>query len=325
VELVICDANELRSYDWWLAAVYGDALTLASPEYAASLREEQRDWLKERDHACDLDKTPTPPPHVERQIGCLMGVYNKRVRAIAAVNINPIWQGAAGDPAATLDRLRGLRSPLAARYADILAHAQAEEPVADFIKFAEADLGPEWHLSPFTGEIDIPCGLVDWYPRLLLVSRPFNGSSADSLLPRIDCGSGAYREFSKPVLAFLEDNPLTLENWFRRCYGEGTIFRAYARDTWLRALRLARFPRSYLSDRITWLMEPEKPWPSAEEVAADRWAREPDFRAAKNALVDLYRGRFGLSQGEAETAGERALYDNRNDMPKPENCGLGDD
>jgi uncharacterized protein YecT (DUF1311 family) len=323
IEAAICDANELRAYDWWLAAIYGDALALAAPERAAELKEEQRDWLKERDDSCELDKTPMPPPHVDKQISCLMGVYDKRIQAIAARSIDPIWKAAAGDPVDALDRLRPLHSPLAARYAGILTHAQSDEPVTDFVSFAEAELGPEWSLSPFTGEIHIPCGLVEWYPRLLLVSRPFNGSSADSLLPDIDCGWDAYQEYPEPVATFLKDNPLTLKNWFTRCYDEGTIFRAYARDSWLRALRLARFPRSYLSDRITWLMAPEKPWPSGAESAADDWAQASDFKAAKDALADLYRGRFGLSQTEAETAAERALYDNRNQMDRPESCSFG--
>jgi uncharacterized protein len=323
VEAVICEANELRSYDWWLASVYGDALVLAAPEHAAELKEEQRNWLKERDASCDLDKTPMPPPRVEKQVSCLMGVYDKRMQEIAAASVIRIWKAAAVDPVDALERLRPLHSPLAKRYADILAHALSEEPVADFVNFAEANLGPEWAMSPFITDIHISCGLVEWYPRLLLMSRPFNGSSADSLLPDIECGGDASQEYPKPVGAFLEKNPRTLKNWLTRCYGEGTIFRAYARDTWLRALRLARFPRSYLSDRITWLMEPEKPWPSGAEIAMDDWAQEPDFKAAKSALANLYRGRFGLPEVEAETAAERALYDNRNESEKPESCALG--
>jgi len=316
VETVICGADELRSYDWWLTAVYGDALE-AAREHAEALEKEQGRWLKLRDRSCGLDGAPMQASHGS-QVGCLMRLYIERVSVIAAKSIDPIWQAAAANPEGALDRLRRLQSPLAHRYADMLTHARSDEPIAAFVSFAESDLGPAWQISPFTGEIHIPCALIERYPRLMLISRPFNGSSADALLPDIDCGDAAYQDYPKPVGAFLKNNPMTLQNWFNRCVDGGTIVHAYARDLWLRGLRLAQFPRSYLSDRITWLVEPEKPWPSVEEVAADRWAQHSDFKKAEAALVDRYRRRFGLSQRNAQTAAERALYDNRIGLENPD-------
>jgi uncharacterized protein YecT (DUF1311 family) len=322
-EKVICDHDFLSAQDLSLALAYSDALTI-SPAKAVAIKDEQRRWLKERNKLCGLKEAQI----AGQAFHCLAELYGHRLEYIENESFGPVWQNAADDPADALARLRPLRLPRARVYARYLAHALSDEDVKAFATFVD-DLAEELGNANSASGVDysdllIPCRLVERYPRLLLAGRAYFGSTKDLMLPNIECKDWD-RGVPKEIDNFLKNNPLTRQNWFDRCSGGGgTIFAAYGRDLRLHALRLARFPRSYLSDHVTWTQTPDQPWPTPEQIENANWVDDAGYEKARDALTAFYRQRFRLRAEDALTAATRAIWDNRETAENPAAC-LGEE
>lgn len=322
-EVVICSDDELKLLDWWLAAVYRDALAV-SPDRAADLQDQQRRWLVERDHVCDLASVTLPVKRDEKLIACVTRRYFDRTAALVRKSIEPIWQNAGADPARALAALEPLHSPLAVTYADLLTHALANESMKAFSDFSGAIAErvadtPVWKYGPGI-HIHMPCTLIERHPRLLLVARSYFGSSMDLSLPEIDCSDGDYQAYPKPVARFLRFEPGSYQNMFDRCAFQGTIFHAYARDLRLLQLRMARFPASYLSAELSQTFSPETPWPATDTIETADWSAPKAYQHARNSLAAYYRTRFRLSTKDATLAASRALWDSRYEGENPTGC-----
>lgn len=322
-EHFVCGHDDLAEQDLALDQIYRDALMVSSKQ-ADAIKQEQRRWLSQRDHACLFDNLQDSPDRDNKRFGCLWKLYINRIHALIAQNIDSVIESAMRDPRAALARLQPLHSPLAVAYTDLLTHALSDESIEDFSAFAEAlalrHQGPDSALSPFV-PISMPCGLVEKYPRLLLVSRPYFGSSLDIILPTITCAIDAY---PAEVSAFFEKNEKTMEVSIARCeaeIGQGTMLHAFYRDEWLHMLRLSQFPRSYLTETVTWTDTPQKPWPSQRMLATSDWNGDQLFLRARDALANYYRQQFNLAPADAETAATRALWDNRSEAKGSDPCG----
>lgn len=323
-EFLICAVVELEELDAALDAIYRDALTV-SRERASTVKQEQLDWLKKRNHACALDDTDATAASAgddQKRISCMADIYRDRISALIAQNISPVLQSAIHDPQRALSQLRPLQSPLAVAYTDLLTHILADESATDFVTsfeaLAERYSGQDANLRYFD-PITIPCGLIERYPRLLLAGRPYFWSSLDVDLPHTSCDDD-YQAYPAAVGGFLTHNEKTLQQWAARCTPDGTAEDGFARYIWLHELRMARFPRSYLTETVTWLDSPDKPWPSQDTLAHSDWNSDPDFLHAHNALTDYYHRKFGLGQAEAAMAATRALWDNRDMSEDPGQC-----
>jgi uncharacterized protein YecT (DUF1311 family) len=324
-ELLVCSKNEIAELDLALNQVYRDALAV-SPDRADVVKKQQRAWLSQRDHACSLDIMPISPDPENKLFGCMLRLYTDRLHAVIVQNLDPVLQSAIHNPRDALARLQPLRSPLAVVYTDLLTHALSTESIKDFSDFTEAlalrHQGEDSELHPFT-PISMPCELVERYPRLLLVSRPYFGSSLDAFLPKITCGD-SYNTYPAAVGSFLKTNKKTVEASDDRCmvdFSGGTMIHALASDEWLHELRIAYFPRSYLTDTMTFTDTPEEPWPSQQTLTSSDWNSDRQFLRARDALADYYHRKFDLTSADAATAATRALWDNRSKAENPDQCG----
>jgi uncharacterized protein len=304
----ICADKAMK--EWWLETLYRDALTL-HPEHRDAINAAQQEWIVLRDQCADPEAT----------LACVYALYDERTNAVLDESIQPLWLDSAANPAQTLANFRSLTSPLAKLYAELLTHALSGESIAAFSTFAESLAervdSEVWENGP---AIVLPCGLVEKYPRLLLLARPALDSAKDVPLPAIETYTHTYaycRWEPGPDLVtdFLKTNPLALANWFERCQIQDAHYWYYARYDTVVDERRRYFPRSYLTDELTSTHEPERPWPTSQEI--ETWYSDPDYRKAQVALATYYLLHFRLTQEESETAAARALWDNRNTMDDP--------
>jgi uncharacterized protein YecT (DUF1311 family) len=319
VEKAICGDAGLSAQDHWLDLAYRD-LRMLDPGRTEVVRTEEIRWLRQRNQKCGSADAREPEP----MIYCLYRAYRDRGAVLYGQAFDAIAARVTRDPATAAQALLSLQSPRTRLYADILIHAASDQDKAfsDFINVMPERIDRDNHAEFSAGleHLPLPCALVDRYPRLLLAARAYFLSSMDLMLPDIDCPG---LSIPKGTSDFLADNPATQQNWLARCSGEGTMFHGYWRNRDLAALRLARFPRSYLSSQIRAIDAPDEPWPEAEALDSS-WGDDPDYPPARDALAQFYRQRFDLSVADAQTAARRALWDNQYRAGNPAKC-FGED
>lgn len=301
----ICADKAMK--EWWVDELYEDALSL-NPRRRDAINTARKEWIILRDQCADPDGT----------MACAYALYDERINAVIKGNIQPFWLRSADNPAQALGDFRPLSSPLAKMYADLLTHALSDESVTAFSAFAEGLAGQfdteVWKNGP---AVVLPCALVEKYPRLLLVLRPaFDGArDTDRIQPAMDC---EWDPVPESVRDFLKNNRRALENWFERCGGESTVYRPWAKYSFVVGDRMRYFPRSYVTDRLAAIDAPDKPWPTPQEI--ETWYSDPDYRKAQVVLGTYYLLHFRLAPEESELAAARALWDGRNTMANPTAC-----
>lgn len=84
VEHQICDSAPLSRYDLWIGMIYSDLRTRLDSDGQETLKEEQRDWLKEERNAC-ADATPSIEGATAEgaRYSCLFGAYVERAVVLA--------------------------------------------------------------------------------------------------------------------------------------------------------------------------------------------------------------------------------------------------
>lgn len=95
VDQLICAEPDLARDDADLADSYKTALKAdtAQPALAAKLRQEQRNWLTQRDAHCAAGANPRPD---DAAVSCLHGAYRQRIEALNGVAPSP--EPAKGSP-----------------------------------------------------------------------------------------------------------------------------------------------------------------------------------------------------------------------------------
>jgi uncharacterized protein len=85
VEKAICKSPILRSLDRDIAAVYRRALGNAKPSEKATILDEQRKWLKERDISCGVPASTALPQKltIDDSENCLIDAYRSRYKILA--------------------------------------------------------------------------------------------------------------------------------------------------------------------------------------------------------------------------------------------------
>lgn len=91
VEKMICTHATLGRADMALDALYKNASgPLASDDARTALRDEQREWLKQRDHDCIGSMTIEQATQTLEPITCLQDAYDARIRALRDVVSPPL-------------------------------------------------------------------------------------------------------------------------------------------------------------------------------------------------------------------------------------------
>lgn len=91
IEKMICDEPDLAQDDAAMASSYKEALKAlqAQPGLSDKLRQEQRQWLAERDQHCSLGSDPANPQQADGIVNCLLAAYQQRIAALDVLGRPP--------------------------------------------------------------------------------------------------------------------------------------------------------------------------------------------------------------------------------------------